>query len=61
MINKLANWVSFSEELKERISEAEAIVAGYDIMLNDAHLSENKGAACEYARQEINAYKRKWQ
>lgn len=50
----------FNRKLKERLQEAENIIVGYEIMLNHAHLSENKGAACEFARKGIQDYFSKW-
>jgi len=46
--------------LREQLADAEMIIAGYDCMLNMAHLSENRSLACNYARNEIKEYKERW-
>lgn len=50
----------FNRKLKENLKEAESIIFSFDTMLSVAHLSENRSAACNYARREIADYYKKW-
>lgn len=51
---------AFGCHQKDRLEHAEHIVSAFKTMLEVAHLSNNKSAACNYARQEIAEYERKY-